>query len=84
MEMSALEIFSGSLLILSALIIIVLVMMQTSKGKGLSGAIGGDNAMSAGEGQYRSKDVKLAFYTKIAAIVFFVANVVVIAVTLLV
>ena len=78
--MGALEIFSGILLIISSLVIIVLVMLQTSKGKGLSGAIGGDTGMGA-EGQVRTRDVILSKWTKVAAIVFFIATLAVTIIT---
>ncbi|MDD3430236.1 MAG: preprotein translocase subunit SecG [Oscillospiraceae bacterium] len=79
--MNVFEIISGVILILASLVIILLVMTQDSKGNGLSGAIaGGENMMN--EGRMRTKDVVLAKYTKIAAIVFFVVTLVVSAVSI--
>ena len=74
--MGVLEIIGGILLIVSSLLMIGLVLMQESKGKGLSGAIGGGES-SMGEGRTRSKDAVLANYTKYAAIVFFAVTVLV-------
>ena len=43
--MSILEIISGVLLILSSIAIIILVLLQDSKGNGLAGVIGGGDMM---------------------------------------
>ncbi len=67
--MTILEIVGGALLILCGIAIIILVLSQESKGKGLSGVIGGGDMM---EGNANSPKTLLAKYTKIAAIVFFV------------
>ena len=74
--MSVLEIVGGLLLIASRLLIIAMVMMQDSKGKGLSGAIGGGE-MQMNEARTRTKDATLAKYTKYAAVVFFVVTILV-------
>lgn len=69
--MNVIEIICGVVLIFAALAIILLTLMQESKGKGLSGAIMGDGGMMEA-GRTRSKDVKMAKWTKIAGIVFVV------------
>lgn len=67
--MSVIEIISGCILILAALVIIFLTLAQESKGKGLSGAIMGEGGMMEA-GRTRAKDAKMAKFTKIAGIVF--------------
>ena len=47
--MSILEIISGGLLILASLIIIFMVLVQQPSGSGLSGAIGGGEALTSRE-----------------------------------
>lgn len=74
--MSVLEIFGGILLLVSSLLIVVMVLMQESKGKGLSGAIGGGETQVS-EARTRTKDARLAKWTKYAAIVFFAVTVLV-------
>lgn len=70
--MNAFEIVAGVVLMLCSLVIIILVLLQESKGNGLSGAIGGGEMMMMGEGRGRTADALMAKYTKIAAIIFFV------------
>ncbi|MEF9975524.1 MAG: preprotein translocase subunit SecG [Oscillospiraceae bacterium] len=74
--MGIFEIITAVLLLIACVLIIISVLFQESKGNGLSGAIGGGEMM-ANEGRMRSKDVILAKYTKYAAIVFFVATILV-------
>ena len=74
--MKALIIIFGILLILCSIALIVLVMFQEQKGRGLSGAIGGDMG-SAYAGRSRGMDAKMAKLTRIVGIVFFVLVVVV-------
>lgn len=74
--MGIFEIISGALLLISSILIILMVLFQESKGSGLSSVISGGEMMS-NEGRTRSKDARLAKYTKYAAIVFFVATVLV-------
>ncbi len=69
--MNVLVIIVGVLLILCSIALIVLVMFQEQKGKGLSGAIGGDNGGMI-EGRFRSSDEKMAKLTKYLGIAFFV------------
>ncbi|MDR2525451.1 MAG: preprotein translocase subunit SecG [Oscillospiraceae bacterium] len=58
--------------ILLSLVITVLVMLQESKTKGLSGAIAGGAESLFGKTKGRSYEDKLVKYTKYATILFFV------------
>ena len=61
----------GTILILISAIIVVLVLFQSSKKHGLSGAIGGTSSDSFfGKNQGQTKEKKLARFTTISAIVF--------------
>ena len=66
----------GGILIVASLFIIVLVMLQQSRQAGLSGAIAGGADSFYEKNKGRSKEAKLAFFTKILAVVFFVATLV--------
>ncbi len=79
--MSAIEIIAGILLIVSCVLIIVLVMLQSSKGSGLSGAIGG-GAYADARGKTKANEAKLAKLTKVFAVIFFVITLAVNIVTL--
>lgn len=69
--MSVLEYVFGALLILCSIALTLLVMFQEQKGRGLSGAIGGDmGGMAAGRS--RGLDAVMGKYTRILGIVFFV------------
>ena len=65
-----------SLFVLCGIFMIVTIMLQESKGQGL-GALGGMSSSSTEtyweKNKYRSKEGKLARFTRIAAIFFFVA-----------
>jgi protein translocase, SecG subunit len=71
--MSQWEIIAGGVLILSCLIIIIIVSLQSSKGEGLSSAIMG---AGAGGGRERGKtsDAKLATATKWFLAIFFLVT----------
>ncbi len=71
--MSVLEIISGGLLILASLVIIFMVLVQQPSSSGLSGAIGGGEALTS-QTRTRTRDESLAKWTKIAAILFFVVT----------
>ena len=65
--------------IISAVILIVLVMMQTTKSEGLTGTIGGKMSSS-----FRGKpgfDEKLSRLTKWSAVTFFVVSILVYIIT---
>ncbi len=70
---STLEIVSGVILIVSCIVIILLVMLQESKGNGLAGVIGGGDMLDSAN-RSTSRDAILAKFTKIAAIVLFVVT----------
>ena len=69
--MSIIEIISGVVLILAAIVIVFLTLSQESKGRGLSGSIAGEGGMMEA-GRTRRKDVKLAKATRILGVVFLV------------
>ena len=76
--MTTIQIISGVLLILACLIIILVVLIQDSKDQGMSSAItGGSNDSFFGKNGRKTSDAKLAGFTRIAAIIFFVATLVV-------
>ena len=64
--MSILEIISGVLLILSSIAIIILVLLQDSKGNGLAGVM---------DGRSRTPSSLMVKYTKVAAVVLFVLTI---------
>ena len=65
----------GTLIILISIAIIVLVLFQSSKKRGLSGAIGGTSSDSFfGKNQGQTKEKKLARFTTICAIIFAVLS----------
>lgn len=66
------EIVIGVVLIVACLLIVVFTLAQEQKGKGLSGAIMGDNTFMAA-GRERGLDAKLAKFTKILGAIFLVA-----------
>ena len=70
--MSAFQIVLSIVLIILSVIIIALVVMQESKQKGLSGAIGGAADRFFGKNKGRTMEAKLEKFTKIAGTAFFV------------
>ena len=78
--MSWYEIALGCVLIAASLLIIVFTLGQEQKGKGLSSAIMCENTNMAA-GRERGIDAKLAKWTKVFGIVFFVVTLVVCALT---
>ena len=69
--MTVLEYVIGALIILVSALIVVLVLFQESKKRGLSGAIGGTSSDSFfGKNQGQTKEKKLARYTTVLAVVF--------------
>lgn len=72
--MSVLEIVSGVLLILASIVIVILVLLQDSKGNGLAGVIGGGEMMMM-DGRSRTPSGIMVKYTKIAAVVLFVLTI---------
>lgn len=70
--MSALEIVLGVAIFLTAILIVVLVLLQEGHQQGLSGAIAGGAETFFGKNKGRTYEAKLVKGTKILAIVFFV------------
>ena len=66
----------GGVLIAASILIVILVMLQQSRQAGLSGAIAGGSDSFYEKNKGRSKEAKLAFYTKVLAVVFFVTTLV--------
>jgi preprotein translocase subunit SecG len=67
--MSALQIILNILLIISSLVVIVSVLMQSSESDGM-GAISGNNDSFFGKAKNAALEAKLALATKISAGVF--------------
>ena len=74
--MSVLTYIFGGILILCSAILVLLVTVQSPKGRGLSGAIGGDMGNGV-EGRARGNDVLYAKLTKYAGVAFAVLVIVV-------
>jgi preprotein translocase subunit SecG len=75
--MTVLEYVLGALIILVSIAIVVLVLNQSSKKRGLSGAIGGTSSDSYfGKNQGQTQEKKLARATTTCAIIFAVFTVV--------
>lgn len=70
------EIVIGSLLVLTAILIVVLVLMQQSRRAGLSGAISGGADTFFGKNKSRSIEAKLSKFTKIFGVLFFILSLV--------
>ena len=74
--MSTLTIIFTILQVLSGLAVMVIVLMQSGKSAGLSGAIAGGADTFLGKGKGKSLDAKLAKATKWVAIAFVVLTLV--------
>lgn len=70
--MTALQYVLAIVTILLSIAIIVLVMLQESKQEGLSGAIAGAADTFFGKNKGRTMEAKLAKFTKIAGVIFFI------------
>lgn len=77
--MGPIGIICGVLLIISSLVIIFVVLVQETKDQGgLTSAIGGgSNESFFGRNSSRTKEAKLNRITKICAVVFFIATLIV-------
>lgn len=64
----------GALLIFASVAIVIIVLMQQSRQAGLSGAIAGGSETFFGKNKGRSMDAKLAKFTKVLGIVFFILS----------
>ncbi len=69
--MSGIQYLLAFLVIAVGLLIIVLVALQESKQQGLSGAISGAADSFFGKNKGRTQEAKLAMFTKVAGVVFF-------------
>lgn len=74
--MTALQYVLSIVIIIVAICIIVLVMFQESKQRGLSGTIAGASETFFGKNKGRTMEAKLAKFTKIAGSAFFVLSLV--------
>lgn len=75
--MVAISYIFGGIMLLIAIALIVLVLFQSSKKRGLSGAIGGTSSDSYfGKNQGQTKEKKLSRWTTILSIVFAVLAIV--------
>lgn len=70
--MAAYEYILGAVLIVLSLVMIIIVLMQQSRSAGLSGAIAGGAETFFGKHKGRTIEAKLAKYTKILGVFFFV------------
>lgn len=67
-----LQLILGILLFISAIFLIVAVLMQTGKSKGVGAIAGGSSETYFGKNKGKSRDKKLALLTTIVAIIFVV------------
>lgn len=76
--MSTIQIISGAFLIAACLVIILVVLIQESKDQGMTSAItGASNESFFDKNGKRTRDSAVANFTRVAAIIFFVATLVV-------
>ena len=73
--MTALQVIVGILLLVSALILVVTVLLQSSERSGL-GAVSGAAETFFGKNKAKGMEAKLALLTKICATVFVVLSIV--------
>lgn len=71
--MDTAKIVLSVIVVLTALVLVAIVLLQTGKSKGLSSAIGGTFDTYLGKNKASSADAKLARLTKWVAFVFMVA-----------
>ncbi len=70
--MTGLQYALSILSIIVSIVIIVLVCLQESKQKGLSGAISGGADTFFGKNKSRTMEAKLSFLTKVFGVIFFI------------
>ena len=70
--MAAYEYILGAVLTVLSLVMIIIVLMQQSRSAGLSGAIAGGAETFFGKHKGRTIEAKLAKYTKVLGVLFFV------------
>jgi preprotein translocase subunit SecG len=68
--MGVIQILSGAVLVVLAIVITVLVLLQNSKKTGLTSVVGGGSDTFAAKNKLGMKDKKLSKITTILAIVF--------------
>ena len=78
--MQVLSIILTVLLLIVCIALIALVLLQSGKAAGLSGAIAGGAETFFGKGKAKSYEAKLAFYTKIAVAAFVVLSLVLVVI----
>ena len=71
-RMAAYEYILGAVLTVLSLVMIIIVLMQQSRSAGLSGAIAGGAETFFGKHKGRTIEAKLAKYTKVLGVLFFV------------
>mgnify|MGYP000364025944 FL=1 len=70
--MNTIQIISGILLVIASLIIILVVLIQDSKDPGMTSAItGSSNDSFFGRNGSKTRDSKVANFTRVAAFIFF-------------
>ena len=75
--MEAREIFyliSGIALLISAIVLVVVILIQSNSSKGLSGAIAGGAETFLGKNKSKTIEQKLVNITKVLATVFFILS----------
>lgn len=73
--MGTLEIVAGAILLAVSVIIVVVTLLQETKNPGMSSAIGGgSNDSFYGKNSGRSREAKLAKFTTVMTIIFFVVT----------
>lgn len=76
--MGLIQIICGVLLLIACAVIILVVLLQESKDPGMTSAItGASNDSFYGKNGSKTREAKLVRFTRIAAIIFFVATLVV-------
>lgn len=76
--MSIIEIVGGVMLLISSIFIIAITLLQENKQQGMTSAIGGaSNDSFYGRNKSRTREAKLAQFTKIMVAVFFIVTILV-------
>lgn len=73
MEMGTAKIVLSVIVVITALLLVAIVLLQTGKSAGLSGSLGGSFDTYLGKNKAGSADAKLARLTKWVAFVFMIA-----------
>lgn len=78
--MTAIQIVMGCVQIILCLLLIVLILLQSSKTAGLAGSIGGGAETFFGKNKQRTLDAKLRKFTTACAIIYVVVTLVLLVV----